>query len=134
MFYDLNRRLKMNYDAMKWLAKTTNCNVWNNLRTSIKWPGDGSLKKKSFAHILQPKMGLVTSSSLFAFHSNFHNKRLGWKTKMKLDFLSILDNFFANYLIYKRVTWTHQLFLLFLPKLNSDLEVVPGMHFLHIFS
>ena len=37
----------MNYDAMKWLAKTMNCNVWNNVRTSIKRSGDGSLKKKS---------------------------------------------------------------------------------------
>ena len=37
------------------------------------------------------------------FHNNVLKKRMGSKTKMKLDFLSIFDNLLSKHLIHRRV-------------------------------
>ena len=61
-----------------------------------------------------------------------HKKRKVLKTKMKLDFLKIFDNF--KIFLFKKVSWKHWLFFGHVLKLNIDLGLVSGSHFHLYFS
>ena len=95
-----------------------------------KLPGDEPLKN-TFEHIWQPEKGLATSSKHILLFNNFRREKPGWKTKIKFDSLRIL---FQNILFQKEFFECLILFLPIYKKINSDLKLVYGAHFLLIFT
>ena len=90
-------------------------------------PGDEPLKN-TFQHIWQPEKGLATSSKLILLFNNFHREKSGWKTKIKFDFEYPLSKYFTS----KRIFLVLGFISTYLQKLNSDLKLVYGAHFLLI--
>ena len=78
---------------------------------------------------MKTEKGLVTVPGFFFFHNNFHKKIPEFEKKYEIN---VLEDFWKY--SFKEFLECSRYISSYLPKLNIDLELISGAHFMHILS